>query len=118
MRGGLVALSLVAAAFLACYVVRELGFKAVMGRDVSYVRQVHNLALIHFQDRGTYPASLDAPDFQSSLTPDLAAFLREGRLTYHRPAPDSPPAFVLLHLTTPRQGYTVLLDGSDVLGSR
>ena len=65
-------------------------------------------------DRGYYPASLDAPDFQAYIDESVAAFLREGRLVYHPPAADSPPTFILVHMTTPRGDYSTQLDGTPL----
>jgi hypothetical protein len=51
---------------------------------------------------------------QHYLDAHVIAFLREGRLTYHRPARDSPRTFIIIHLTTPRGDFSSQLDGTPL----
>lgn len=75
-------------------------------------RQIDSAVRIYQGERGHYPTSLDAPDFQPYLTEHLVSFLREGRLTYRVPAADSPSTFILVRMTTPRGDYSTQLDGT------
>jgi hypothetical protein len=65
-------------------------------------------------ERGHFPTSLDEADFQPYLDEHVVAFLREGRVTYHPPSPNSPPTFVIVHMTTPRGDYSSQLDGTPL----
>lgn len=111
--------ALIAAGIVGCFILlpctlREAGSRAALGRDISLSRQVDSAVRVYHRDRGSYPASLDAPDFQPYIDASIAAFLREGRLTYHPPAADSPPTFIIIHMTTPRGAYSFQLDGTPL----
>lgn len=73
-------------------------------------RRVSIAVRIYHTERGHYPASLTEPDFQPYLDEHVVAFLREGRISYYPPRPDSPPTFIIVHLTTPRGDYRTQLD--------
>ena len=109
--------SLIAAGIICFFVLlpctlRELGTRAVLGRDISNWSQVDSAVRVYRMERGHYPASLDESDFQPYLGEHIVAFLREGRVTYHFPAADSPPTFILVHMTTPCGDYSTQLDGT------
>ena len=91
---------------------RELGTRAVLGRDITMWSQVDSAVRVYHMQVGHYPVSLDAPDFQPYINESVTVFLREGRLTYHPPTADSPPTFILVHMTTPRGDYSAQLDGT------
>ena len=74
--------------------------------------QVDSAVRVYQMDHGHFPASLDEPVFQPYIDEDVVAFLREGRVAYHPPAPDSPPTFIIVHMTTPRGDYSAQLDGT------
>jgi len=93
---------------------RELGARAVLGRDISMLHTVGSAIRVYHLERGRYPASLDEPDFQTYIDEHIVAFLREGRVVYHPPAADSPPTFILLHMNTPRGNYSTQLDGREL----
>jgi hypothetical protein len=119
LSGRLIIGSLVAAGIITVFIavpctLREVGARAALGRDISMWRQVDSGVRIYHLERGHYPASLNAPDLQPYLDKYVIAFLREGRLTYHRPAPDSPPTFIIIHMTTPRGDYSSQLDGTPL----
>jgi hypothetical protein len=118
-RRALIMGSFVAAVIITFFIavpctLRELGQRAVLGRDVAMWRQVDSAVRIFHLERGHYPASLDEPALQPYLDAHVVAFLREGRLTYHPPAPDSPPTFIIIHMTTPRGDYSSQLDGTPL----
>jgi hypothetical protein len=108
--GGLIATGIVFLSLL--YTLREAGLRAVVSRDISNWIQVDSAVHVYRMERGRYPASLDEPDLQPYFDDHVVAFLREGRITYHFPAADSPPTFILVHMTTPRGDYSTRLDGT------
>ena len=110
--GGLVAAGIIGVFVLLPCTLRELGSRAVLGRDISNWSQIDTAVRIYRMQRGHYPASLDEPDFQPYLGEHVVAFLREGRVAYHPPAADSPATFILVHMTTPRGDYSTQLDGT------
>ena len=110
--GGLIAAGVIAVFVLLPCTLREVGSRAVLGRDISNWSQVDTAVRIYRMERRHYPASLDEPDFQPYLGDSAAAFLREGRVVYHPPSPDSPPTFIIVHMTTPRGNYSTQLDGT------
>jgi hypothetical protein len=110
--GGLIAAGTICFFILLPCTLRELGSRAVLGRDISHWSQVDSAVRVYRMERGHYPASLDAPDFQPYIDEHVIAFLHEGRVTYHPPAADSPPTFTLVHMTTPRGDYSTQLDGT------
>jgi hypothetical protein len=110
--GGLAAAGIIGVFVLLPCTLRELGSRAVLGRDISNWSQIDTAVRIYRMQRGHYPASLDEPDFQPYLGEHVVAFLREGRVAYHPPAADSPPTFILVHMTTPRGDYSTQLDGA------
>jgi hypothetical protein len=93
---------------------REANSRAVLGRDISRWKQIDSVVRVFHMEHGRYPASLEEPDFQSSLSGDIIAFLGEGRVAYHPPAPDSPPTFILVRVTTPRGDISTQLDGTPL----
>lgn len=110
--GGFIAAGIICFFVLLPCAGRELGARAALGRDISNWSQVDNAVRVYRMERGHYPASLDEPDFQPYLGDNVVTFLREGRVTYHPPAADSPPTFILVHITTPRGDYSSQLDGT------
>ena len=110
--GGLIAAGIICFFVLLPCTLRELGSRAVLGRDISNWSQVDSGIRVYRMERGHYPVSLHEPDFQPYLGEHVVAFLREGRVAYHLPAADSPPTFILVHMTTPRGDYSTQLDGT------
>lgn len=104
----------VAALALAYFGLREVALRGVASRDIVSWKQLDSAIRIYHADHGSYPASLQPPDFQPQITAQSAALIREGRLIYYVPAADSPPTFILVHLTTPRGDYASRLDGEPV----
>jgi hypothetical protein len=86
----------------------------MLGWDISRWHQVDSAIRVYHMEHGTYPASLSAPDFQPYINEGVAAFLREGRLVYYPPAADSPPTFIIVHMTTPRGDFSSQLDGTPL----
>jgi hypothetical protein len=76
--------------------------------------QVDSAIRIYQTQRGHYPPSLDDPELQPYLSEHVITFLREGRVTYHPPRQDSPPTFIIVHMTTPRGDYSTRLDGTPL----
>ena len=112
--GGLIAAGVIAVFVLLPCTLREVGSRAVLGRDISMLHQVYSAVRIYHLDRAHYPASLDEPDFQPYIDERVVAFLREGRLAYHPPTSDSSPTFIILHMTTPRGDFSTQLDGTPL----
>ena len=112
--GGLIVAGIIGFFVLLPCTLREVGSRAVLGRDISMLRQVYSAVRVYHMDRGHYPASLDEPDFPPYVGEHVVTFLREGRVAYHPPAADSPPTFIILHMTTPRGDYSTQLDGTPL----
>lgn len=112
--GGLVVAGIIGLFILVPCTLREVGSRAVLGRDISMLHQVYSAVRLYHMDRAHYPASLEEPDFQPYIDERVVTFLREGRLAYHPPASDSPPTFIILHMTTPRGDFSTQLDGTPL----
>jgi hypothetical protein len=112
--GSLVAAGVVGFFVLLPCTLREINSRMALGSDLSMWGRVDSAVRVYHLDHGQYPASLDTSDFQKYIDPSVAAWLREARLTYHPPAADSPPTFILLRLTTPRGECFMQLDGTPV----
>ena len=112
--GSLVAVGVIGFFVLLPCATRELNSRALLSRDIGRSRRIDAAVRVYHMDRGFYPASLDVPDFQPYIDADIAAFIREGRVSYHPPAADSPPTFVIIHMTTPYGEYSFQLDGTPL----
>lgn len=98
------------------YTERQVGISAA--QDISMQHRLHVALTTYYTAHTHYPSSLDAADFQPFLDAPLTAFIREGRITYFPPAADSPPTFIVLHLTTPRGEFSSQLDGNRLTTKR
>jgi hypothetical protein len=112
--GGLLAAGALCCFLLWPYTLRELSARAVLGRDISKLHTVGSAIQVYHLERGSYPASLDEPNFAPYIDEHVVAFLREGRVIYHPPAADSPPTFIFVHMTTPRGDCSTQLDGKEL----
>lgn len=93
---------------------REANSRAVLGYNISRLREIDSAVRVFQLQHGRYPASLEEPEFQASLRKETIAFVRAGRVAYHPPAQDSPPTFNLVRITTPRGDISTQLDGTPL----
>jgi hypothetical protein len=97
---GLLAVAILGSFILLPCTIYEMGSRSETGRNIAMARQLYLAIYNYHSDRGSYPASLDTADFQPYIDKRLADFLGEGRVTYLRPPPESPPKFVVFDLRT------------------
>ena len=107
--GGLVVAGIIGLFILVPCTLREVGSRAVLGRDIAMLHQVYSAVRLYHMDRAHYPASLEEPDFQPYIDERVVAFLREDRLDRRHSLCSAPRAETAFGLVVSLQPWKIRL---------